>query len=295
MIAPSQGLAAPRGPTPDPRGPGREFQTIARIAGDLAGLVLPPDKAPMVYSRIAKRVKALRLDGPAAYCALLERGDDPGELEELISVLTTNVTSFFRERHHFDFMTRRLLPDLAQKAARGERVRLWSAGCSSGEEAVSMAICLLSYNEAFARGDVRILATDIDRNILRTAQAALYHEPRLEGMPPDTLRRFFAAEDGPGGARWRPIGAVRDMISFRHLNLMEGWPFRGPFDIIFCRNVAIYFAPDTQTRLWSRFRQMLAPDGHLFIGHSERIENPPALGLEPTHTTTYRLRSAPER
>lgn len=283
---------SPSEPVPDP---GPEFEIIARIAHAKAGLMLPRDKAAMVYSRIAKRVKALRLASTAEYCAYVQRDDDPAEIQELISVLTTNVTSFFRERHHFDYLTEQILPDLAQAAARGERVRLWSAGSSSGEEAVSMAVALLSYSPAFARGDVRILATDIDRHILQTAQAALYLEPRLEGMPADTLDTYFERHDVAGGPRWRPRPQVRDMISFRHLNLMATWPFKGPFDVIFCRNVAIYFAADTQAELWRRFCQMLRPGGHIFIGHSERIEDPPALGLSPVHTTTYRLSPGRER
>ena len=286
----TQGLQPGPGPTTRPA-PSPEFAKIARIAAETAGIVLPPDKAPMVFSRIAKRLKALRLPDAQAYCSYLDSGQDPGELDRLISVLTTNVTSFFREKHHFDYLSEHVLPGLAQRSASGGRVRLWSAGCSSGEEPITLAITLLEHSEAFASGDVRILATDIDTQILDRARSARY--PDLPDPPFDPVRRkrFFEPVDANDpDAGWQTRALLRDKIAFRPLNLMGPWPFKGPFDVIFCRNVAIYFSHETQATLWRRLRDMLAPGGHLFIGHSERVENAAALGMETAHTTTYRLR-----
>jgi chemotaxis protein methyltransferase CheR len=211
------------------------------------------------------------------------------EVPELISLLTTNVTSFFREAHHFRALRSEILPGLVARARRGERIRLWSAGCSTGQEPVSIAIELLDLCPEAPRLDVRILATDIDRHVLDEARSGVYSAAQMTGIAAPTLQRHFEATgDAAAPEGFRTVAAIRDLISFRPLNLIRTWPMQGPYQVIFCRNVLIYFGPETQRTLFAGFARLLERDGHLFLGHSERVERPSDLGLEPAGTTTYR-------
>lgn len=260
------------------------FRTIAQIAHRDAGLVLPQDKAPMVLARIAKRMRSLGMRDLAQYCKLLADPDAAAERHELIFVLTTNVTSFMREAHHFETLREQLLPDLVETARKGGKVRLWSAGCSSGQEPYSLAMILLDLMPDAARHDVRILATDIDPYVLRTAREGVYSDSQIDSLPGNRRAQHFHAS--PLGHSASP--ALRDLISFRELNLIGSWPMRGTFDVIFCRNVVIYFDRETQSRLWSRLHAALSPGGHLFLGHSERIDARHAELFTTVGTTTYR-------
>lgn len=264
-----------------------EFRAIADLAQRQFGLNLAESKKPLVYSRLSKRLKARGVAGFPEYLALLDRSEEEDERLQLISALTTNVTSFFRENHHFEYFRKTCMPDLIAKAQDRKRVRIWSAGCSSGQEPFSIAMTVLDSFAQAGSHDVRVLATDIDPKIVRKAQCGQYSDAEAEGIPP-ALRSEWVTPmpDRPG--HWAMAEPLRSLITFRELNLMSGWPFRGPFDAIFCRNVAIYFDQPTQQALWQRFGDMLEPGGHLFIGHSERVTGPATGALAGIGITSYR-------
>jgi len=241
---------------------GPEFARVCALLYRIAGIKLVPGKEGLVQARLARRLHALDLDHFGAYFDLVERDGSQAELTQMVDLLTTNKTSFFREAYHFDFLRDRVLPGLA-----GRPARIWSAGCSTGEEPYSLG--MLCRDTLGARADVRILATDISTRVLATAKAATYPAESLGDVPDDVRRRHFApAADGRGV---RVADAVREMVSFARLNLMGDWPMRGPFDAILCRNVMIYFDKPTQERLVNRFYELLPPGGHLFVGHSESL------------------------
>lgn len=244
-----------------------DFKIIADLAMRDFGLNLTPAKRDLVYSRLLKRLRVLEMEDFHSYCSLLTSPNGTDERNAMLSALTTNVTHFFREEHHFKLLREAALPELIKAAKSGGRVRIWSAGCSAGPEPYSLAFTVLSLFPEAARSNFRILATDVDPEILRKAEAGIYAEEERKGIP-EAYRRFLEPA-GPG--RFAIASAPRELITFGRLNLIEDWPISGPFQVIFCRNVAIYFDKPTQSRLWARFGQMLSPGGHLCIGHSERI------------------------
>lgn len=262
-----------------------DFRAIADLLYAASGIHLADAKATLVYSRIAKRVRKLGLDSFRDYCSLLKSDPDHPEHAAMLSALTTNVTRFFREPHHFQHMARDLLPPLIEKAKAGGRVRLWSAGCSAGHEPYSMAMTVLESFPDAGRHDFRILATDIDPLVVEHARRGIYNAGDVEPIAAALRARFLTAS----GGSWKVTPAVSEIISFGSLNLMEEWPMRGKFDAIFCRNVAIYFDEPTQTRLFTRFAQRLTADGRLYIGHSERSLIPE---LVSAGLTIYRLKGS---
>ena len=265
-----------------------QFDMIARLARQEAGLVIAPEKAPMVFARLGRRMRATGQSDIAAYCRLLESDAGAEERRHLIYALTTNVTSFFREKHHFDYLEAEVLPALSDRLAAGGRVRFWSAGCSTGMEPYSLAMIALDRLGADASGDFRILATDLDPNVLTVARRGRYPAAALDKLPQGYLDRFFRpAADEPDSYDVAPD--VRAPVRFRQLNLLEAWPMRGTFDAIFCRNVVIYFDQETQRALWPRFAAACAPGGHIFLGHSERLQADAAHTFTAVATTTYRL------
>ncbi|SNT13596.1 CheR family methyltransferase [Tropicimonas sediminicola] len=266
----------------------RQFDIIAAIARADAGLMIPPEKAPMVFARITKRIRQLGLADAEQYCALVLGSDGTSERRHLISALTTNVTGFFRERHHFDFLRRQILPDIVPRAKRGERIRIWSAGCSSGPEPYSIAMVLLDAFQDARDYDIRILATDIDAEVLDVARAGRYGIEQLAPLPDGYQKRFLRAPhtDGPGCPP-EVAPELKQLVRFKELNLLAPWPMRGTFDLIFCRNVVIYFDQDTQMDLWSRFAGACKTGGHLFLGHSERLPQTFHGAFRPVATTTY--------
>lgn len=272
-------LVGPPPPTP------AELAQIARIAHDEAGLVIGPSKATLVQSRLARRLRALDLPDYGRYLALVTSPEGQDERRRMISALTTNVSQFFREPHHFALLRDRVLPPLIARARAGGRIRIWSAGCAAGQEAFSIAATLAGLLPDPDRHDIRILATDIDPHVLAQGRAARYDAADLAPVPPD-LRRWFEPTDGGAG----PGPSLRDIVSFRELNLHAPWPMAGQFDVIFCRNVTIYFDAEAQRRLWQRFAAALSPEGWLFIGHSERI--PAGLPFQSVGVTAYRLAGA---
>jgi chemotaxis protein methyltransferase CheR len=262
-----------------------EFRRIALLLRQRAGIALPDTKRPLVFSRLVRRLRALGLDSFAAYIALVEGAQGDSEVVEMISALTTNVTSFFREKHHFEYLRGTILPPLVDQVRKGARLRLWSAGCSSGEEPYTLAMVLLAVFPDAARHDVRILATDIDPDILQRARTGTYPEASVETIPAPILGRHFRRE----GELWSAGPELRELITFRELNLAAPWPVRGPFDVIFCRNVAIYFDREGQERVWSGFADRLRPGGWLCIGHSERLTGEASRRLTSVGITAYQL------
>jgi chemotaxis protein methyltransferase CheR len=248
----------------------QEFSFIRTVVEKNAGIILNSSKRQLVQGRLARRVRELGLRSFAEYCDIVRSGG-PEELVGLINAITTNVTSFFREIHHFESLAAVMLPEAMGRNERSHRLRIWSAGCSSGEEPYSIAMAA-SEALAGARGwDFKILATDIDSEILNTAAKGIYPAERLQGVSDERRQRWFEAGAGANAGQVRVKPELQTMITFRPLNLMGDWPMHGPFDVIFCRNVMIYFDQATREKLLMRYAQLLADGGYLCLGHSESI------------------------
>lgn len=265
-----------------------DFRAIASILHDDAGIQLAETKAALVYARLAKRLRALGLQSFRDYCAVVANTAHVDERQKMIAALTTNVTKFFREAHHFDHLKKTALPPLIERARRGGEVRIWSAGCSNGQEAYSIALTLLSVMPDVLKFDVRILASDIDPNMLAEGRLGQYGESALSSTPSELRSRWMQRVKDPGEPRWQVADELRELVSFRELNLFAKWPMRKQFDIIFCRNVVIYFDKVRQAELWSRFSGALKPGGYLYIGHSERVSGPAADHFASDGITTWR-------
>lgn len=264
------------------------FSDIAAFAKREAGLHLPASKKAFVYSRVQKRLRAKKVGSFSAYQDILKRSDTAGTAERLalISVLTTNFTQFFREEHHFDILREELLPPLVKRAKKGEKIRIWSAGCSAGQEPYSILLTCLRAAPALADADFRILATDIDPVVLNTAHQGVYETHHLAPEWRDAFPDLLIAK---GEKHIEFAKKLRQFITFRHLNLLSDWPFQGKFDAIFCRNVAIYFDQEVQKTLFCGLAGRLKPEARLFIGHSERAPTDLTPRLAPCGLTTYRL------
>ena len=249
----------------------RDFAFLRDVVMEHSGISLGEQKRQLVYGRLTRRLRQLRLDSFRQYCAYVEQHLD-AELGELINAITTNLTSFFRENHHFEHLADSALPETQARNAATHRLRLWSAGCSTGEEPYSIAMTVAETLGSSASGwDARILATDIDSQVVAKAQAGVYPQDRIEGISPPRQRRWFSRGTGPNSGKVRISRDLQELIAFRQLNLLKDWPMRGPFDIIFCRNVVIYFDKETQRTLFNRYADMLVPNGYLYVGHSESL------------------------
>jgi len=264
----------------------REFHALAGFLTRETGIVVTKHKRQMVSGRLVKRLRALGLRSFAEYCDLIEGPEGAGEIENLVNALTTNITQFFREPHHFEHLRTRLLEPRAAEQPRRPRLRLWSAGCSSGQEPYSIAMTLAATLHPAEAWDALILATDIDTNVLGRAAAGLYSIEDGATIPETYRRRFLRHVPGEPG-QTQISEDIRRLIRFRRLNLHQDWPMRGRFDVIFCRNVAIYFDKPTQNRLFNRFADILVPGGMLYLGHAESL-----IGLtdrfEMSDKTVYR-------
>lgn len=267
----------------------RDFRELAAMLYADAGIYLPELKATLVYSRLAKRLRALNLQSFQDYCELVGAPDGAGERLEMLSALTTNVTRFFREPHHFEHLQTHVLPSLIEAARRGARPRLWSAACSSGQEPYSVALTLLGLEPKAGALDIKILATDIDPRVVAEGQRGVYVEAALADVPPALKKRYFTPAAGGRGQEWAVADELKQLVSFRTLNLNADWPMQGRFSAILCRNVVIYFDEPTQQRVWSRFASKLEPGGWLYIGHSERVTGPAASRFVSDGITAYRL------
>lgn len=246
-----------------------DFRFLAELVHRKTGIVLSDAKRNMVYSRLARRLRKLELSHFSEYCELLE-ADTDGELLHCVNAITTNLTSFFREQHHFAHLANEVLKPLALQASGGKRLRIWSAGCSAGAEPYSIAMTLREAIPSINQWDARILATDIDTNMLATGRKGHYEEEFISKIPPDYRKKYVEMQnDGSGEMKEN----LKQLITFNTLNLLESWPIKGPFDVIFCRNVVIYFDKPTQKILFNRFADILKPGGWLYIGHSESLFN----------------------
>ncbi len=277
------------GVSPDIYGEG-DFRRIAALIHAETGIVLSDRKKMLAYSRIAPLV---RRSGLTSFKAFLDTLDgNPAAMTEVIAALTTNHTYFHREPHHFEHFESVVRPDLLARAQAGEEVRIWSAGCSTGEEIWTLMMVLLGPDRAagakLARARLIALASDISVNALAGARAANYPASALDALPEALRRAWCHTVSGPGEPRLEIDSTVQAMVRFRALNLMGEWPMTRPFDVIFCRNVMIYFDIATKERLVERFAHQLAPGGYLYIGHSERVSGPATALLEPVGPTIYR-------
>lgn len=244
------------------------FQHIKKIAYSLTGISLTDHKKNMIYGRLARRLRKLDLANFDDYIDLLEAGE-PAELTEFINAITTNLTSFFRENHHFQHLQTEVIPRLMRANLAKKRIRIWSAGCSTGEEPYSIAMVLASF-AALSTWNVKVLATDLDSSVVEKASQGIYTSERVENIP-DQYRKFL--QQDKNSDRVKVKDKVRELITFKQLNLLHDWPMKGPFDVIFCRNVVIYFDANTQRELFDRYANILREDGDLYIGHSESLHN----------------------
>ena len=244
----------------------REFSRIKNRVYEIAGISLSDAKRTLVISRLSKIVRGLGLPGFDAYVDFLERGGSAQDGQDFINALTTNLTRFYREDHHFEHLRSHVGALIAAKP-RGSRLRIWSAGCSTGQEPYTIGMDLLGAFPELKRWDFKILATDIDTAVIAKAARGTYPENELSGLSAERARPFQRVGDGT----IRVPGAVQELVSFKPLNLIGQWPMKGPFDAIFCRNVAIYFDKPTQGEVFGRFSKLLAPEAFLYIGHSENL------------------------
>jgi chemotaxis protein methyltransferase CheR len=269
----------------------RDFRQIAEMMNKDAGIALAEAKAPLVYSRLVKRLRNLGVESFKQYCELVGGTHGAKERQNMVAALTTNVTRFFREPHHFEHLKAHVLPDLLDEVRRGAPLRIWSAGCSTGEEPYSIALTILSMMGDAHRFDVKILATDINKRVLTKAQQGTYGEAALSPVSRQQRAAWFVpGPDARGEKTWSVGNELRTLVSFRELNLMANWPMKQDYQAVFCRNVVIYFEEHMRRPIWDGIATLLAPGGWLYIGHSERI--PLSGPFELNAYTTYRLKES---
>lgn len=245
-----------------------QFRLVSKLVHDYSGIHLHDGKQSLVSARVAKRVRARNLRSIGEYLDVLSRDSTGAEFECLIDAISTNLTSFFRENSHFEFLRRRLRE--RARPGSGTRLRGWSAACSTGEEPYTLAMTIVDALGPAALAETRLLATDICHTVLKKARLGRYTADRVAAIP-GSMRERFLEPVGPGSKEHEVVPEIKSMIKFNHLNLMEAWPFQGPFDFVFCRNVMIYFDKPTQERLVNRFFDVIVPGGLLFTGHSESL------------------------
>jgi len=245
-----------------------DFDILRKISNSHSGIIVTDDKFDMFYSRLSKRVRMLGLQSFSEYCYYLQE-NEAIEFTEFINAITTNLTAFFREKHHFEYVQSVIVPELLKRNQSNRQVTVWSAGCSTGEEPYSIAMTLLE--NLPSNWTVRILATDLDTQVLQTASAGIYNDDRVSGLSEVRLKRWFKKGRGANAHKVKVKPELQNIIKFKQLNLMQEWPMKGYFDFIFCRNVIIYFDQATKEQLVNRYSKLLAIGSHLLIGHSESL------------------------
>ena len=262
----------------------KDFRKISDLAYKYTGIVLGDHKQDMVYGRLARRMRDLGLSNCSDYLSFIQ---DPSqdEVSRFINAITTNLTSFFREAHHFDFLRDSALPKIME--SRKGKLRAWCAGCSTGEEPYSVSLTLNEFTP-LKNWDAKILATDLDSNVLTKAAQGIYDIERIESLSASVKKKWFLFDRNHQDIV-KVSQSLQELVRFKRLNLLEGWPMRGQFDFIFCRNVMIYFNEETQVRLLNRFADILVPGGYLFIGHSESLHSV-AGRFESLGKTIYQLK-----
>ena len=254
--------------------PDRMFQKFSQLVYEQCGINLHEGKRALLQARLNKRLRQTGIGSYEDYFKSITSGANPGEFINFLDSVSTNLTYFFRESQHFDFMEMVALPQLLEKKRkdRDSRIRIWSAGCSTGEEPYSLAMCVLGHWPETARWDFRILATDISTRALQVAMNGAYSTEKIERIPPALRQQYFhSISNGNGRLEYEVAAHVKRIVTFRRLNLMEPYPFKGPFDFIFCRNVMIYFDKKTQEELINKISGFLGEGGYLFVGHSESL------------------------
>lgn len=251
----------------------KEFKTVSDLVYKHCGINLHDGKKELVRARLAKRIRILNMRTFAEYIDFAVNDPSGNEFTTLIDSLSTNLTSFFREKQHFEYLAKVFYPAILKKksADRNFRIRAWSAGCSSGEEPYTISITLLDAIQGMGRWDVKVLATDISTKVLGIAKAGIYESKRVDPVSPQQKQKYLMVKKEGSGQVYEVSKSLRDVVVFGHLNLMEQWPIQGPIDFIFCRNVMIYFDKVTQQHLVNRYYDLLAPGGLLFTGHSESL------------------------
>ena len=246
----------------------QEFSFVQKLIYEKTGIVIADHKQEMICRRLARRVRDLNLQSISEYCEIL-RINNEKEMVNFINAVTTNLTSFFREKHHFDFLQQTFFPDFINGG--NKRLRIWSSASSTGEEPYSLAITMLdSLGANLSRLDAKILATDLDTQVLATAKNGCYDESRVKDLPAALKASWFDTQ-ASAKAQYKVKPALQEVITYNQLNLLGPWPMKGKFDVIFCRNVLIYFDRPTQEELVGRFLTVLQPGGLLMLGHSESI------------------------
>ncbi len=250
----------------------KQFCEISDMVRGICGINLHDGKKELIKARLTKRLRALNMNCFGEYIEYVKNETDGIELTQMLDALSTNLTSFFREPDHFDHLAGKVIADIAAASERnGRRLRIWSAGCSSGEEPYSLAITVREAISNINDWDAKILATDISTRMLQRAKAGLYGDNRIRTVSPQLRQKYFDCVETRPQRVYKVRQDLQNMIHFARLNLMDPWPMRGSFDAIFCRNVMIYFDKPTQDRLVNRFWDLLRPGGTLFIGHSESL------------------------
>jgi chemotaxis protein methyltransferase CheR len=249
-----------------------DYEFLRRLVYDESRINLGTEKRALVSARVAKRLRVLRIDSYEEYCRWLKTPSGAEELGNLVDVISTNHTHFFREAQHFDFLEQKFLPQWRKRHAPDEVFRLWSAACSSGEEPYTLAIVLTEFFRTTGRWHID--ATDISTRILTRARQGVYDVDKLSPVQPELARRYFQRGVGEWAGHCRVKEALRQRVAFTHLNLLRGpYPFGHRFHVIFCRNVMIYFDRPTQETLIAKLTEQLEPGGHLLVGHSESLGN----------------------
>ncbi len=245
-----------------------DFDFLRKISNEHSGILVPDDKFDMFYSRLSKRVRLLGLVDFKQYCQHLKNNPEQ-EFTGFINAVTTNLTSFFREKHHFEYLKNTVIPEILKRNNTTKKIKVWSAGCSTGEEPYSLAMTLLE--NVPSDWEIKILATDLDTQVLQSAADGIYNQDRVDGLASDTVKRWFKRGKGNNANKVKINQKCQSLIHFKQLNLMKAWPMKGYFDFIFCRNVLIYFDRETKERLAQRYGELLAIGSHLLIGHSESL------------------------
>jgi chemotaxis protein methyltransferase CheR len=246
-----------------------DFQALRKLVREVTGINLTDAKRELVYARLARRLRALNLRSFRDYRELLKT-DGGAELVQLCNAITTNLTAFFREPHHFEYLRAHVLGPLVARPPAERKLRIWSAGCSTGEEPYSIAMTVLEAIPDMQRWDIRILATDLDLNVLARAREGIYPVERLRSIPSAARERFFTPLD-TRRTRFAITDEVRRLVTVKALNLMHPFPMRGPLHAVFCRNTVIYFDRETQRDLFARIARLQRPGHVLFLGHSETL------------------------
>jgi len=245
-----------------------DFNFLRKISNDHSGIIVTDDKFNMFYSRLSRRIRMLGLTSFKQYCTYLEENEEI-EFTEFINAVTTNLTAFFRENHHFEYVKDKIIPNVLKKNQNTKTITVWSAGCSTGEEPYSIAMTLL--DNMPPNWKLKILATDLDTNVLKIASEGVYNNDKMKGLDERKIKKWFKKGQGSNKNKVKIKRELQELIHFKKLNLMEAWPIKGKFDIIFCRNVIIYFDKETKEMLVNKFSKYLDIGSHLLIGHSESL------------------------